>query len=109
MARLVLRFALYLFLGLLACSSFGQDATFDFHNVMKDISARCEAPKEYAFEAELQLAGQRGAEPGRILAQAKIKLAVAQRASICYRLSRSTRMSTGWCRTDKRAGPMCRS
>jgi thiol-disulfide isomerase/thioredoxin/outer membrane lipoprotein-sorting protein len=78
MARLVLRFALYLFLGLLACSSFGQDATFDFHNVMKDISARCEAPKEYAFEAELQLAGQRGAEPGRILAQAKVKLAVAQ-------------------------------
>ena len=44
--------------------------------ILKDISSRAEAAKEYAFEGRMQIGAQRGAEPGKILIQAKIRFAV---------------------------------
>jgi peroxiredoxin/outer membrane lipoprotein-sorting protein len=62
----------------LSCLLSGQDASFDFRKALHTLAAKCESAKEYAFEGELELAGQRGSNPGRILSKAKIKMAVAE-------------------------------
>ena len=63
---------------ILPCILKPQDAAFDFRMAVHTLAAKCETAKNYAFEGELELAGQRGSTPGRILAKAKIKLAVSE-------------------------------
>src|SRR5215471_11740758 len=64
----------------------GQDAAFDFRKVIQDISAKCESAKDYSFEGEMEVAGQRGSQPGRILAKAKVKYAVAAQGKYLLRV-----------------------
>ena len=49
----------------------------DLRRIIADVATICQAAKQYSFEGDLQLAGQRGNLPGRLLTQAKVKLAVA--------------------------------
>lgn len=44
---------------------------------VKAIGERCRSAREYSFEGEMLLAGQRGSEPGRTLSHAKVRVAVA--------------------------------
>ncbi len=78
MTRVALLAVAYLFFLYPLSSIHGQDAAFDLRKVVKDISAKCDGAKQYAFEGELQLAGQQGSAQARILASAKVKLAVSQ-------------------------------
>jgi len=69
---MILRWLLLLAIPLLA-----QSPSFDYRKAIVDLGARFENAKEYSFEADLQLVGQRGTQPGRELARGKVKLAVA--------------------------------
>jgi peroxiredoxin/outer membrane lipoprotein-sorting protein len=44
--------------------------------ILKDVSTKAQAAKEYAFEGKIELAGQHGTDPGKILSQAKVRLAI---------------------------------
>ncbi|MBM3774708.1 MAG: hypothetical protein FJW37_06035, partial [Acidobacteria bacterium] len=70
----VITCAVLLLLGSLAAQTPGLDG----RKVIRDVVAKVGAAKDYSFEGNLQLVGQRGSAPARLLAQAKIKLAVAQ-------------------------------
>lgn len=61
---------------IIAASLHGQEGTFDFRKVIQDISAKCEKATEYAFEGDMEVAGQKGSRPGRLLAKAKVAFAV---------------------------------
>jgi peroxiredoxin/outer membrane lipoprotein-sorting protein len=61
----------------LSTSLKAQDASFDFRKVIQDISAKCDGAKDYLFEGDMEVSGQRGSQPGRLLAKGKIKLAVS--------------------------------
>jgi hypothetical protein len=52
-------------------------ATPDVQQTVQSIGERCRGAHEYVFEGELVLSGQRGAEPGRVLSQSKVRLAIA--------------------------------
>jgi peroxiredoxin/outer membrane lipoprotein-sorting protein len=62
----------------LSCLLKAQDASFDFRKALHTLAAKCESAKEYTFEGDLELAGQRGSVPGKILTKAKIKMAVSE-------------------------------
>src|SRR5579871_737161 len=67
-----------LFTGLCLSGNLGaQDAPFDFRKAIQDISVRCEAARDYLFEGGMEVSGQRGSQPARLLAKGKIKLAVS--------------------------------
>lgn len=53
------------------------------------VAARYKAASAYAFEGELTLAGQRGDAPGRLLSQAKVKLASAASGKFFLRIEAS--------------------
>jgi peroxiredoxin/outer membrane lipoprotein-sorting protein len=55
----------------------GQNASLDVRKILVDVVTRAQSAKEYLFEADLQLDGQRGKAPGRNLSSARVKLAVA--------------------------------
>ena len=70
----------YLLVYCVFCTSnavLGQNASLDFRKVIQDISAKCESATEYAFEGDVEVAGQNGSQPGRLLAKAKVTYAVA--------------------------------
>jgi peroxiredoxin/outer membrane lipoprotein-sorting protein len=46
-------------------------------DAVNTIGKRCKATREYSFEGAMVLAGQRGAEPGKELSRARVKLAAA--------------------------------
>ena len=54
-----------------------QAAAADIRKLLAGIADKCDGAKTYAFEGDLQVDGQRGEVPGRILSKAKVKLAVA--------------------------------
>lgn len=49
----------------------------DVRKMLIGVASKCEGAKAYSFEADLQIDGQRGEVPGRILSKSKVKLAVA--------------------------------
>lgn len=58
----------------------GREAELSQLNIRKiiaDVATKCEAANEYWFEGELQVVGQRGEVPARLLTKAKVRLAVA--------------------------------
>jgi peroxiredoxin/outer membrane lipoprotein-sorting protein len=52
-------------------------ATPDVQKTIQSIGERCRGAHEYVFEGELVLSGRRGTEPGRVLSQSKVRLAMA--------------------------------
>jgi peroxiredoxin/outer membrane lipoprotein-sorting protein len=66
------RIALFLVL-----AAFAMAAPPDVSRTVNAIGERCQKAREYAFEGELYLAGQKGSAPGKALSHAKIKLASA--------------------------------
>jgi peroxiredoxin/outer membrane lipoprotein-sorting protein len=54
-----------------------QPASPDVRKLLGSIATKCDGAKTYSFEGDLQVDGQRGDIPGRILSKAKVKLAVA--------------------------------
>lgn len=54
-----------------------QVPTVDVRKTVIGVASRCESAKTYSFEGDLQIDGQRGETPGRILSKSKLKLAVA--------------------------------
>src|SRR5882724_2332467 len=66
----------FILVPLFSAALFAQPAP-DAAKVIKDISALCESAKAYSFEGDLLLEGQRGTSPGKVLAKAKVRLAVA--------------------------------
>ena len=61
----------------IAGSLAGQETSFDFRKVIQDIAAKCDGATEYTFAGDMEVAGQKGTEPGRVLAKAKVAFAVA--------------------------------
>jgi thiol-disulfide isomerase/thioredoxin len=65
-------------IGLAAAETPAEQAPqLDIRRIIAAVATRSHAAKQYAFEGDLQLAGQRGEAPGRMLARARVKLAVA--------------------------------
>lgn len=62
---------------LLAVACTAAAAPPDVVKTVRTIGERCKAAREYSFEGELTLLGQRGSDPGKSLSHAKIKLAAA--------------------------------
>ena len=60
-----------------AVGSRAQDTAFDPRVPIQALSEKCQSAKQYAFEGDLQVDGQRGARAGRTLAVAHVKLEVA--------------------------------
>lgn len=52
----------------------------------KAIAERCKAAREYSFEGDLLLVGQRGSDPGKVLSQAKVKFAAAPDGKVYLRV-----------------------
>lgn len=80
------RFALISIIGSSLCA-FAQSPGFDPVMALKQISAKCEAAKEYILEGELEVVGQRGSAPGRILTKANVTLAVSPQGKYLLRLA----------------------
>lgn len=55
----------------------GQAPATDVRKLLGGLATKFDGAKTYSFEGDLQVDGQRGEVPGRILSQAKVKLAVA--------------------------------
>ena len=60
---------------LLLCAALAQAPALDVPKIVSDVARKAESAAEYAFEGELLLVGQRGTHPGRVLSQAKVRLA----------------------------------
>ncbi len=58
----------------------------DVVTAVNTIGKSCKAAREYSFEGEMVVAGQRGAEPGRELSRAKVKLASAPAGKFYLRI-----------------------
>jgi|CZKS01.1.fsa_nt_gi peroxiredoxin/outer membrane lipoprotein-sorting protein len=77
MSRQLIRYSLVYFVFCSAASLPGQNASFDFRKVIQDVAAKCESATEYAFEGDMEVAGQSGSQPGKLLAKARVTYAVA--------------------------------
>ena len=49
---------------------------FSVTKLVHDVAQKAETAKQYEFEGDLLVDGQRGARPGAVIAQAKVRLAV---------------------------------
>jgi peroxiredoxin/outer membrane lipoprotein-sorting protein len=58
----------------------------DAAKTVRTISERYKTAREYSFEGELSLAGQRGKAPGRVLSAAKVKIAAAPSGKFYLRI-----------------------
>ena len=58
------------------CAAAAQGQDFSVTKLIKDLAQKAEAAKQYEFEGELLLDGQRGSNPGGMIAEAKVHLAV---------------------------------
>src|ERR1039458_5327642 len=76
MSRQLIRYSLVYFI-FCAAGSRGQNASIDFRKVIQDVAAKCESATEYAFEGDMEVAGQSGSQPGKLLAKARVTYAVA--------------------------------
>ena len=76
MSRQLIRYSLVYFI-FCAAGSRGQNVSFDFRKVIQDVAAKCESATEYAFEGDMEVAGQNGSQPGKLLAKARVTYAVA--------------------------------
>ncbi len=54
--------------------------------IVQAIAAKAESAKEYSFEGDLRLEGQRGSEPAKPLSTAKVRLAVAESGKFLLRV-----------------------
>jgi peroxiredoxin/outer membrane lipoprotein-sorting protein len=64
-------------LGLLLLAALSQAPALDVSKIVKEVAEKAGNAKQYSFEGELTLAEQRGSNPGRVLAQARVRLASA--------------------------------
>lgn len=54
-----------------------QAGAVDTRKILLDIASKCGKAKAYAFEGDLQIVGQSGENPARVLSKARVRLAVA--------------------------------
>lgn len=57
------------------CAAVAQGQEFNVTKLVHDVAQKAEAAKQYEFEGDLLLSGQRGSNPGVAIAQAKVRLA----------------------------------
>lgn len=58
------------------CAAVAQGQQFSVTKLVHDVAQKAESAKQYEFEGDLLLGGQRGSNPGVVIAQAKVHLAV---------------------------------
>jgi peroxiredoxin/outer membrane lipoprotein-sorting protein len=58
------------------CAAIAQGQPFSVTKLIHDVAQKAETAKQYEFEGDLLVDGQRGARPGAVIAQAKVRLAV---------------------------------
>jgi peroxiredoxin/outer membrane lipoprotein-sorting protein len=58
------------------CAAVAQGQQFSVTKLVHDVAQKAESATQYEFEGDLLLGGQRGSNPGVVIAQAKIHLAV---------------------------------
>jgi peroxiredoxin/outer membrane lipoprotein-sorting protein len=58
------------------CAAAAQGQQFSVTKLVRDVAQKAESAAQYEFEGDLLLGGQRGANPGVVIAQAKVRLAV---------------------------------
>jgi peroxiredoxin/outer membrane lipoprotein-sorting protein len=66
----------------------GQDTAFDPRVPIKALSEKCRNAKQYSFEGDLQLDGQKGERAGRTLTSAHVKLEIAPGGKYLLEISR---------------------
>ena len=64
-----------------------QSPGFDPVKAVKEISAKCEAAKEYVLEGDLEFVGQRGTAPAKVLTKAGVRLAESRPGRYLLRLA----------------------
>ncbi len=70
------------------CAAAAQGQQSSVTQIVKDVAQKAESAKQYEFEGDLLLSGQRGANPPKILAQAKIHLAAGPDGKSFLRIDR---------------------
>ncbi len=69
------------------CPLLAQESKLPVLQILQEIAAKAEAAKEYSFEGELQVTGQKGSAQMRILSQAKVRLAVGPEGKYLLRVA----------------------
>src|ERR1019366_3322700 len=68
------------------CAAVAQGQQFSVTKLVHDVAQKAESAKQYEFEGDLLLGGQRGSNPGVVIAQAKVRLAVGPEGKSLWRV-----------------------
>ena len=68
------------------CAAVAQGQQFSVTKLVHDVAQKAESAKQYEFEGDLLLGGQRGSNPGVVIAQAKVHLAVGPEGKSLWRV-----------------------
>src|ERR1022692_2528233 len=68
------------------CAAVAQGQQFSVTKLVHNVAQKAESAKQYEFEGDLLLGGQRGSNPGVVIAQAKVRLAVGPEGKSLWRV-----------------------
>src|ERR1022692_4628088 len=91
------------------CAAVAQGQQFSVTKLVHDVAQKAESAKQYEFEGDLLLGGQRGSNPGVVIARPRYTWRSVPRVSRCGAWMRPIKANICWFRTVRKAGPMCRS
>src|ERR1022692_1991809 len=91
------------------CAAVAQGQQFSVTKLVHDVAQKAESAKQYEFEGDLLLGGQRGSNPGVVIARPRYAWRSVPRVSRCCAWMHPIKANICWFRTVRKAGPMCPS